>query len=120
LNTCVDAAAARGGEHGGIGAAIGARRRAQHALRAARELRRHRHHDHGGGQWRGAGGHIQTRRPGSAVQPLAAHAGHRLDRQRRGQLRGMEAADVVDRRFDGAICLAFNCCVRRNRTRLAR
>ena len=45
-----------------------------------------------------------TYRPTAGIgryNPLAAHTGHHVHRQRRGQLRGMETPHIVDGGFDG-------------------
>ncbi len=101
LEHAVHAAAPRRHQHRRIGTPVGRRWRAQQALRAAGQLRRHRHHDHRGGQGRRTGRHIQAHGRYRAEHALAAHAGHHLHRQRRRQLRGMEAAHIVDGGLDG-------------------
>ncbi len=79
LEDCVDAAQLRRDQHARIGAAVAARRRAQHPLRAAGESRRHRQHDRGRRERRGAGRHVQADRAKRAPQALATHAGLGLE-----------------------------------------
>ena len=96
-----DAAQLGGHQHCSAGAAVALRRRAQHALRASREDRGNRQHDHRRRQGRRSRWHIQSDGLNRARHALAAHARLGLDAERRRQLRFMKAAHIADGNFDG-------------------
>ncbi len=79
----LDARLARGDQHRGVGAAV--RFGAVHMMRTGQPAiaRRHRQHDGGGRQGRGARGHVQADRAHRHADALANHAGRGLDAQRR-------------------------------------
>ena len=114
LNTRFNAAQLCRDQHGGVGAAIGPRRRAHHAFRA-RQSRGHRQHDGRGGQGCGAGRHVQARRRRSgrtcarrsrrALSPPAAVP----------RLRLVEARHGPDRAASAASC---SCVIARGRPRI--
>ena len=92
----------RGDQHRGIGAAVAARRRAQHDLAAAGELRRDRQHQRSRRQGRAAGRHVQPDRADRPQHALAAHARRGVQRvgpRHAGAVEGVDARGrLVDRR----------------------
>ncbi len=84
------AAQFRGDQDRRIGAAVGARRRRQHDVRAAGQTRRNRQHPHGRGQRRAAGRRVQADAADRAHDLLAAHAGRGVHAQVARQLGGVE------------------------------
>ena len=81
-----------------IGAAILARRRAQHDLRAARQARRNGQHQRGGGQRRAAGRHVQADALDRPLHALAQQAGRGFNLIGTGDAGAVEGLDP-QRRF---------------------
>ena len=104
LNTCVDAAQPRGHEHGGVGGAVGARRRAHDAHRATGDARRHRQHHRGGRQRGGARRHVQADGIERHDHAFADDARRGLDAQRRERLQPRGSACTVSIARSSAAC----------------
>ena len=99
LNTTFDARLARRDQYGGIGRAVGSRRRAHDAHRTTGDGGRHREHDGGRRQRRGARGNVQSHGSHRHGDALANHPRRRLHPQRRGGLRARGISAPWQSRF---------------------
>ena len=117
LEHLLDAAKPCRHEHGRVGGAVRARRRAHDAHGTPGDACRHRQHDRRGWQRGSPGRHVQSNRIERHDHAFADDTGRRLDTQRRERLRLVEARHGVDRTSQRGVLLRRSRPTARHRTR---